>query len=94
MRGLNLGIAFPHFANQRAHVRSWERVSEQLCLKAIDATSFLLKVQKRAVHRYLGRLRVDQALIQVENRLVEYLFIHFRAVEQLLEVFERARMGL
>jgi hypothetical protein len=94
VRGLILGVALLQFIDERAHVRFFERVSERLGLKAVDATSFLLKFQKRAFYRYLGRLRLDQALEQFGDKSIEHLFVGVRAVEQMLQVFERAREGL
>ena len=94
MRGITVGFALVKFVHKRALFGAGERVATRLGLKAVDATLFLIQFQKRALHRYLLRLKPDQPIEQVRDHLLRRSGIDIRLLDQCFDVLCSIRRTL
>lgn len=94
VRGLIVGVAGLQFVDKRTEFRPYKRIAVRLGLKAVDATLFLVEAQKRALHRYLLRLKPDQTIQQVRDQLLRRGGIDIGLIEQTLEVMRKLRRAL
>jgi transcriptional regulator with XRE-family HTH domain len=94
VRGLTVGFGGIKFIHERALLGAGERVAQGLGLKAIDAALFFSKVQQRALHRYLLRLKPDQPIEQIRDQLLRRSGIDIRLLEQGLDVLCSVRRTL
>lgn len=92
--GIAAGVRWLQFVNQRPLFSFLEFVTIRLGAKALDATLFLLKVQNRALHRQLLRLKSDQAVEKIGDEPLRGVGVGIGFVDQGFDVLSDLRRAL